>query len=192
MLQFHLGNLEFSCAAPLCKVSSISWDQNEDFPQFSGDHTLLHHGFGILLYNLAQNLDIRLQFEVKKWSIISDNLRNFDFVFVSCEACVLFSIFVWRESKLREGHIRSLRTVLVYTKITYFIQAAFLEKAKKYESLFLFSLIVFSFWVPAKVFINFRISLVINLEDAKNLFLTKKTIHLNGRILLFFWGWFPV
>ncbi|KAJ7352826.1 Lysine-specific histone demethylase 1B [Desmophyllum pertusum] len=36
LLQFHLGNLEFSCAAPLSRVSSLSWDQNEAFPQFSG------------------------------------------------------------------------------------------------------------------------------------------------------------
>jgi len=66
LLQFHLGNLEFSCAAPLSKVSSLSWDQNEEFPQFSGDHTLLQHGFGILLSKLAQGLDIRLQYEVKE------------------------------------------------------------------------------------------------------------------------------
>lgn len=71
MLQFHLGNLEFSCAAPLSKVSSVSWDQNEEFPQFSGDHTLLHHGFGILLSKLAQNLDIRLQFKVRKCLVIT-------------------------------------------------------------------------------------------------------------------------
>ena len=66
LLQFHLGNLEFSCAAPLSKVSSLSWDQNEAFPQFSGDHTLLQHGFGILLKNLAQGLDIRLKYEVRE------------------------------------------------------------------------------------------------------------------------------
>lgn len=65
LLQFHLGNLEFSCAAPLSKVSLLSWDQNEAFPQFSGDHTLLQHGFGALLNNLAQNLDIMLQYEVR-------------------------------------------------------------------------------------------------------------------------------
>jgi len=65
LLQFHLGNLEFSCAAPLSKVSLLSWDQNEAFPQFSGDHTLLQHGFGALLNKLAQNLDIKLQYEVR-------------------------------------------------------------------------------------------------------------------------------
>ena len=65
LLQFHLGNLEFSCAAPLSKVSLLSWDQNEAFPQFSGDHTLLQHGFGALLNNLAQNMDIKLQYEVR-------------------------------------------------------------------------------------------------------------------------------
>lgn len=66
LLQFHLGNLEFSCAAPLSKVSLLSWDQNEEFPQFCGDHTLLQHGFGALLNNLAQNMDIKLQYEVKE------------------------------------------------------------------------------------------------------------------------------
>ena len=64
LLQFHLGNLEFSCAAPLNKVSSLSWDQNETFPQFSGDHTLLQNGFGVLLKNLAQGLDITFNCEV--------------------------------------------------------------------------------------------------------------------------------
>ena len=66
LLQFHLGNLEFSCAAPLSRVSSLSWDQNEAFPQFSGDHTLLQHGFGALLSNLALNLDVKLQYEVRE------------------------------------------------------------------------------------------------------------------------------
>ena len=70
LLEFHLGNLEFSCAAPLSKVSSLSWDQNEEYPQFSGDHTLLKHGFGVLLSNLAQGLDIRLKYEVQKCNII--------------------------------------------------------------------------------------------------------------------------
>lgn len=66
LLQFHLGNLEFSCAAPLNKVSSLSWDQNEAFPQFSGDHTLLQNGFGVLLKNLAQGLDITFNCEVEE------------------------------------------------------------------------------------------------------------------------------
>ncbi|CAH3162092.1 unnamed protein product [Pocillopora meandrina] len=66
LLQFHLGNLEFSCAAPLSKVSSMSWDQNEELPQFCGDHTLLQHGFGVLLDKLAENLDTKLQYEVKE------------------------------------------------------------------------------------------------------------------------------
>ena len=64
LLQFHLGNLEFSCASPLNKVSSLSWDQNEAFPQFSGDHTLLQNGFGVLMKNLAQGLDITFNCEV--------------------------------------------------------------------------------------------------------------------------------
>ena len=64
MLQFHLGNLEFSCAAPLSKVSAVAWDQNENYPQFFGDHTLLSHGFGALMEGLAQGLNIEYKTEV--------------------------------------------------------------------------------------------------------------------------------
>ena len=81
LLQFHLGNLEFSCAAPLNKVSSLSWDQNEAFPQFSGDHTLLQNGFGVLLKNLAQGLDITFNCEVCGFVTFPVSLQRL-FVFV--------------------------------------------------------------------------------------------------------------
>ena len=81
LLQFHLGNLEFSCAAPLNKVSSLSWDQNEAFPQFSGDHTLLQNGFGVLLKNLAHGLDITFNCEVRGFVTFPVSLQCL-FVFV--------------------------------------------------------------------------------------------------------------
>ena len=81
LLQFHLGNLEFSCAAPLNKVSSLSWDQNEAFPQFSGDHTLLQNGFGVLLKNLAQGLEITFNCEVCSFVTFPVSLQCL-FVFV--------------------------------------------------------------------------------------------------------------
>lgn len=60
VLQFHLGNLEYACGAHLREVSALQWDQNERFPQFSGQHGLVPDGFLALLQSLAQGLDIRL------------------------------------------------------------------------------------------------------------------------------------
>uniref|UniRef100_A0A8C8DQ59 [histone-H3]-N(6),N(6)-dimethyl-L-lysine(4) FAD-dependent demethylase n=1 Tax=Oryzias sinensis TaxID=183150 RepID=A0A8C8DQ59_9TELE len=58
VLQFHLSNLEFACGSTLDKVSARSWDHNEFFAQFSGDHTLLTKGYYVLLHKLAEGLDI--------------------------------------------------------------------------------------------------------------------------------------
>uniref|UniRef100_A0A3B3CGC2 [histone-H3]-N(6),N(6)-dimethyl-L-lysine(4) FAD-dependent demethylase n=1 Tax=Oryzias melastigma TaxID=30732 RepID=A0A3B3CGC2_ORYME len=58
VLQFHLSNLEFACGSTLDKVSARSWDHNEFFAQFSGDHTLLTKGYYALLHKLAEGLDI--------------------------------------------------------------------------------------------------------------------------------------
>lgn len=40
------------------KVSARSWDHNEFFAQFSGDHTLLAQGYSVLLHKLGEGLDI--------------------------------------------------------------------------------------------------------------------------------------
>uniref|UniRef100_A0A4W4HBL8 [histone-H3]-N(6),N(6)-dimethyl-L-lysine(4) FAD-dependent demethylase n=1 Tax=Electrophorus electricus TaxID=8005 RepID=A0A4W4HBL8_ELEEL len=58
VLQFHLSNLEYACASPLDQVSARSWDHNEFFAQFTGDHTLLTQGYSTPLHHLAQGLDI--------------------------------------------------------------------------------------------------------------------------------------
>uniref|UniRef100_A0A8C5C386 Lysine demethylase 1B n=1 Tax=Gadus morhua TaxID=8049 RepID=A0A8C5C386_GADMO len=59
VMQFHLSNLEYACGSTLDQVSARSWDHNEFFAQFSGDHTLLTRGYSALLLRLAQGLDIR-------------------------------------------------------------------------------------------------------------------------------------
>uniref|UniRef100_A0A3B4Z7Y7 [histone-H3]-N(6),N(6)-dimethyl-L-lysine(4) FAD-dependent demethylase n=1 Tax=Stegastes partitus TaxID=144197 RepID=A0A3B4Z7Y7_9TELE len=59
VLQFHLSNLEYACGSTLDQVSARSWDHNEFFAQFSGDHTLLNKGYSVLLHKLAEGLDVR-------------------------------------------------------------------------------------------------------------------------------------
>uniref|UniRef100_A0A8D0GRL1 Flavin-containing amine oxidase domain-containing protein 1 n=1 Tax=Sphenodon punctatus TaxID=8508 RepID=A0A8D0GRL1_SPHPU len=61
VLQFHLSNLEYACGSNLYEVSARSWDHNEFFAQFAGDHTLLTSGYSTIIDKLAQGLDIRLK-----------------------------------------------------------------------------------------------------------------------------------
>ncbi|XP_068948580.1 lysine-specific histone demethylase 2 isoform X1 [Petaurus breviceps papuanus] len=65
VLQFHLSNLEYACGSNLNQVSARSWDHNEFFAQFAGDHTLLTPGYSVIIEKLAEGLDIRLKFPVR-------------------------------------------------------------------------------------------------------------------------------
>ncbi|XP_067268065.1 lysine-specific histone demethylase 2 isoform X1 [Chanodichthys erythropterus] len=65
VLHFHLSNLEYACGSTLDQVSARSWDHNECFAQFSGDHTLFTDGYSSVLHNLAQALDIRFNTAVQ-------------------------------------------------------------------------------------------------------------------------------
>uniref|UniRef100_A0A6Q2Y355 CW-type domain-containing protein n=1 Tax=Esox lucius TaxID=8010 RepID=A0A6Q2Y355_ESOLU len=47
------------------QVSARSWDHNEFFAQFSGDHTLLTGGYSSLLNKLAEGLDIHIKCPVQ-------------------------------------------------------------------------------------------------------------------------------
>uniref|UniRef100_A0A2D4P013 L-amino-acid oxidase n=1 Tax=Micrurus surinamensis TaxID=129470 RepID=A0A2D4P013_MICSU len=64
VLQFHVSNLEYACGSNLHEVSARSWDHNEFFAQFAGDHTLLSSGYSPLIEKLAEGLDIRLNVPV--------------------------------------------------------------------------------------------------------------------------------
>ncbi|XP_061903318.1 lysine-specific histone demethylase 2 isoform X1 [Entelurus aequoreus] len=75
VLQFHLSNLEYACGSSLNQVSARSWDHNEFFAQFSGDHTLLTHGYAALLHKLAEGLDIRTKCPVQSIDYSGDVVR---------------------------------------------------------------------------------------------------------------------
>lgn len=51
--QFHLGNLEFACGAPLEEVSGRHFDQNENVFTHGGEHLLIQEGVGKLIEELA-------------------------------------------------------------------------------------------------------------------------------------------
>lgn len=75
VLQFHLSNLEYACGSTLDQVSARSWDHNEFFAQFSGDHTLLTEGYSPLLLRLADGLHIRTKCAVQTIDYSGDVIR---------------------------------------------------------------------------------------------------------------------
>uniref|UniRef100_G1PUD7 Lysine demethylase 1B n=1 Tax=Myotis lucifugus TaxID=59463 RepID=G1PUD7_MYOLU len=75
VLQFHLSNLEYACGSNLHQVSARSWDHNEFFAQFAGDHTLLTPGYSVIIEKLAEGLDIRLKSPVQKVDYSGDEVQ---------------------------------------------------------------------------------------------------------------------
>ncbi|XP_073938919.1 lysine-specific histone demethylase 2 isoform X4 [Castor canadensis] len=75
VLQFHLSNLEYACGSNLHQVSARSWDHNEFFAQFAGDHTLLTPGYSVIIEKLAEGLDIRLSSPVQSIDYTGDEVQ---------------------------------------------------------------------------------------------------------------------
>ncbi|XP_045407818.1 lysine-specific histone demethylase 1B isoform X3 [Lemur catta] len=75
VLQFHLSNLEYAFGSNLHQVSARSWDHNEFFAQFAGDHTLLTPGYSVIIEKLAEGLDIRLKCPVQSIDYSGDEVQ---------------------------------------------------------------------------------------------------------------------
>lgn len=71
----------------LVQVSAMYWDQNEHYPQFLGDHTIMVDGFQPILDRLAASLDIELNTPVCAIQQCHVVLFVFVFVFASLDCC---------------------------------------------------------------------------------------------------------
>ena len=55
--------------------TALNWDQNETFPQFQGDHTIMTHGFSTILEKLASSLDINFKKALVSYFLFIFNIQ---------------------------------------------------------------------------------------------------------------------
>ena len=67
----------FPTSPIVSQVSARSWDHNEFFAPFAGDHTLLTPGYSVIIEKLAEGLDIRLKSPVSMTAVGGSGLALF-------------------------------------------------------------------------------------------------------------------
>lgn len=91
-MNFHICNLEYACGDNLKNVSAIHWDQNEDYPQFSGDNLVICDGYSRVLSKLAEGLDI--EFETRVGHTVNTWQRLTLQSDMGCNTCNVIGIFM--------------------------------------------------------------------------------------------------
>lgn len=80
VLEWHLANLEYGCAADVARVSAEWWDQDDEF-SFGGAHAMLPNGFAALPEGLARtcsNLGVKFVMDAKVESVTTGQDRSCD------------------------------------------------------------------------------------------------------------------
>ncbi|KAK2192337.1 hypothetical protein NP493_33g03006 [Ridgeia piscesae] len=75
LLEFHISNLEYACGCSTDRLSAYNWDQNEAFPQFSGNHCFMSGGYSPVLARLADGIDVRLNKQVTEVHYFGDHVK---------------------------------------------------------------------------------------------------------------------
>ncbi|CAI8024054.1 Lysine-specific histone demethylase 1B [Geodia barretti] len=101
LLDFHYSNLEFACGAQLSQISSLNWDHNDTFSQFSGPHAILPTGYHAILTGMVRGIDIAYHTTVETVEVVGEGVRLGDQNGQFWEAdkvAIRFSEPFWRQS----------------------------------------------------------------------------------------------
>lgn len=61
--------------APLGQISSLHWDHNDAFSQFTGPHAILPTGYHTILSRLARGIDVEYHSVVKTIEVVDEGVR---------------------------------------------------------------------------------------------------------------------
>lgn len=70
--------LTASLPPPSIQVSSLNWDHNDAFSQFSGPHAILPTGYHVLLSRMACDIDISYHSVVQTVEVVREGVRVVD------------------------------------------------------------------------------------------------------------------
>jgi lysine-specific histone demethylase 1 len=145
MIDWHVSNLEYACAAPLEKLSLCYWDQDDPFG-FEGEHCMIEGGFDQLTQALAADLDVSVCRRVRKidWSadpiqvVFDDGATSFaDFVVLALPLGVIRDpkslqfipeLPAWKRDALRSIGNGNLNKVVLRFSVAFWLQ--YLDQTK--------------------------------------------------------------